>query len=308
VSTNNKWRDVLPVHPAADLFPLTSETDPAAFRQLIEDIRENELRFPVTVWKCPHGNTMLLDGRNRLDALERIVWEAHQTSIISREGDSLAWAAAVRHEHLPSEVDPWAYVVSANIHRRHLTADQKRDLIAKFLKAQPEKSDRAIGKMAKADGKTVAAVRAEQEGRAEIPHVELRTDTKGRTQPAHKGWSKERYRRHRARKRARAAALDETETAPAGDDYADSRIRGLIFRAREAVHGAQLKDVSDLQLTAQVYDIVRSAAMAWGIVADRIQAKLDAAIGATDAASPVANDGDDLDIPDYLRRTEGSAS
>jgi hypothetical protein len=38
--------------------------------------------------------------------------------------------------------------------------------------------------VAKVDGKTVATVRAEQEGRAEIPHVETRTDTKGRKQPA----------------------------------------------------------------------------------------------------------------------------
>ena len=33
------WRDHLAVHPAAELFPLLSETDPAALKELAEDIR-----------------------------------------------------------------------------------------------------------------------------------------------------------------------------------------------------------------------------------------------------------------------------
>jgi hypothetical protein len=39
-------------------------------------------------------------------------------------------------------MDPYEYVLSANLHRRHLTADQKRELIAKVLKAKPEASVR----------------------------------------------------------------------------------------------------------------------------------------------------------------------
>ena len=81
---------------------------------------------------------------------------------------------------------PAAYVISANIHRRHLTAQQKRELIAKLVKAQPEKSNRQIAKQAKVDHKTVASVRQEGEGRGEFPHVEARTDTRGRQQPAKK--------------------------------------------------------------------------------------------------------------------------
>ena len=41
-------------------------------------------------------------------------------------------------------VDPFELVTSLNIHRRHLTAEQKRELIAKVLKAEPEKSNRAF--------------------------------------------------------------------------------------------------------------------------------------------------------------------
>jgi hypothetical protein len=77
-------------------------------------------------------------------------------------------------------------VKSLNVNRRHLTPEQKRDIIAALLKADPTKSDRAIAKVAKADNKTVASVRAEKERREEIPHVKSRADTKGRKQPAKK--------------------------------------------------------------------------------------------------------------------------
>ena len=49
-----------------------------------------------------------------------------------------------------SEVDPCEFVLSANVHRRHLTAEQKRELIAKVLKAQPEKSNRQVAEQVKA--------------------------------------------------------------------------------------------------------------------------------------------------------------
>jgi hypothetical protein len=49
-----------------------------------------------------------------------------------------------------------------------------------LIKAQPEKSDRQIAEQAEVDHKTVAAARQEKEARGEIPHVEVRSDTKGR--------------------------------------------------------------------------------------------------------------------------------
>jgi hypothetical protein len=47
-------------------------------------------------------------------------------------------------EPLPADVDAYSYVMSANIHRRHLTIEQKRELIGKLLKAQPKQSNRQI--------------------------------------------------------------------------------------------------------------------------------------------------------------------
>ena len=61
------------------------------------------------------------------------------------------------------------------------------DLIAELLKANPERSDRAIAEIAKVDHKTVAAKRKTLEATGEIPQLGKRTsaDGKARSRPAH---------------------------------------------------------------------------------------------------------------------------
>jgi hypothetical protein len=58
------WRDVLPIHPAAELFPMMTE---AELRELGEDIKKNDLHEGVVIF-----DGQLLDGRNRLDAMELV--------------------------------------------------------------------------------------------------------------------------------------------------------------------------------------------------------------------------------------------
>ncbi len=66
-----------------------------------------------------------------------------------------------------------AYVISKNISRRHLTPESR-----------PDEVGPAIARAVKVDNKTVGAVR--KKAREEIPHVSKRTDSKGRSQVAHK--------------------------------------------------------------------------------------------------------------------------
>jgi hypothetical protein len=178
------WRDVLPIHPAAELFPRMSDDE---LCELGEDIKANGFTSQAAIYRDGDGKYSLLDARNRLDAVEAVGMR-----VAIRIGDSWctigACDATTTHSMLVRIVhgDPYAYVISANIHRRHLTAEDKRFLIAKLLKATPEKSNRQIAKTVKASHVTVGAVRAELEGRGQIDHVETRTDTKGRNQPAHK--------------------------------------------------------------------------------------------------------------------------
>ena len=64
------WRDVIKVHPAADLFPMMS---PDELKELGEDIKQNGLTHKVVMWSPEKGeDVFLLDGRNRLDALEQL--------------------------------------------------------------------------------------------------------------------------------------------------------------------------------------------------------------------------------------------
>src|SRR5262245_46840410 len=60
------WRDTLPIHPVAELFPLMSE---AELRELGQDIKKNGLTSPIALWRDNGGKISLLDGRNRLDAM-----------------------------------------------------------------------------------------------------------------------------------------------------------------------------------------------------------------------------------------------
>jgi hypothetical protein len=52
-------------------------------------------------------------------------------------------------------------VLSANVHRRHLTSEQKREAISRFIKADPKASDSSVAKVLKVSDHTVADVRKE---------------------------------------------------------------------------------------------------------------------------------------------------
>jgi hypothetical protein len=169
-------------HPLAELFPLM---EGAEFDELVADVKKNALRYKITLYEGK-----ILDGRNRYRAM-------------LAAGDTPTKAHFLEYKPILPSDTPLSYVITANLHRRHLTTEQKREIIAKLLKAQPEKSDRQIGKQIGAHHTTVGTVRKAEEARGEISHVETHTDTKGRAQPARKArsWSRERYAAHRARKR-----------------------------------------------------------------------------------------------------------
>jgi phage N-6-adenine-methyltransferase len=90
---------VLQVHPVAEMFPLIEGDD---YQSLVEDVKRHGVREPV--WLHPDGS--IIDGRNR------------------------ARAAADAGAHLPTRT--WdgtgslvGFVLSLNLHRRHLSSSQK---------------------------------------------------------------------------------------------------------------------------------------------------------------------------------------
>lgn len=93
------------VHPAATLFPLI---EGEAFRSLVEDIRTRGQEVPVVL----DVDGRLLDGRNRARACQAIGIDVKETRY---SGD-----------------DPYGFVVSHNMHRRHLTESQRAMVAAKL--------------------------------------------------------------------------------------------------------------------------------------------------------------------------------
>jgi hypothetical protein len=91
-----EWQRV-EFHPIANIFPLM---EGEAFEALCSDIKENGLREPIILHEGK-----VLDGRNRWRACER-------------EGVK-PWTGAFNGS------DPLAYVVSLNLHRRHLNESQR---------------------------------------------------------------------------------------------------------------------------------------------------------------------------------------
>ena len=92
------------IHPAAELFPLI---DGADFDALVLDIKTNGLIEPIILL----GN-QIIDGRNRLRACE-------------------AAGVTPRYREV-NGIDPTQYVVSRNLHRRHLTTAQRAAIAAEL--------------------------------------------------------------------------------------------------------------------------------------------------------------------------------
>ena len=92
------------VHPAAELFPLLQGSE---FDELVDDIREHGQRDPIVM--TPDGQ--LLDGRNRWRACAKV-----GVTPVTRVEMS----------------EPWAFVISTNVHRRHLSESQRAMIAARI--------------------------------------------------------------------------------------------------------------------------------------------------------------------------------
>jgi hypothetical protein len=101
---------MLQPHPAAELFPLM---EGAEFDALVQDIRANGLVDPVIV----HGG-LILDGRNRHRACQEIGIEP-----MTKEWDGKG--------------NPVTFVVSKNLHRRHLNESQRAMIAGRLANLKP---------------------------------------------------------------------------------------------------------------------------------------------------------------------------
>lgn len=104
-----------PPHPHAALFPHLQGDE---FQALVEDIRQNGLQRAITLY----DGQQVLDGRNRLAACIEAGVEPRFTEFAGTDDEALV------------------FVLSANLHRRHLTTCQRAVLALQLL---PGERDRA---------------------------------------------------------------------------------------------------------------------------------------------------------------------
>jgi hypothetical protein len=203
------WRDRIKVHRVAKDYPMMSDAELDA---LAKDIEANGLRNGITLWTPAKRNEIgrqkrteedlfgwadrkkfdlyLIDGRNRLAGIERIAdveerdnWLSEAFSL--RDHFDVSSATFLDGDEL-NEGGVATYVASLNLHRRHLTAEQKRERIEALLRARPERSDRSIAKEIEASPTYVGKIRAEAEEAGTVSTVDTRTGADGVVQPAHK--------------------------------------------------------------------------------------------------------------------------
>jgi hypothetical protein len=94
-------------HTFADIFPRLKDIDPDGFKGLVEDIKARGQQEPIMIYEGK-----ILDGRNRYDACVEAKIEPKPREFIG--------------------TDPLGYVLSANLHRRHLNESQRAMVAAKL--------------------------------------------------------------------------------------------------------------------------------------------------------------------------------
>jgi hypothetical protein len=122
-------------HPAAALFPMLGEDE---LQKLADDIRANGLLEPIVLYEGK-----VLDGRNRLQACKRAGVEPKFVMLVPyKEGQPIDGSIRIKiyqeHPGLGIEpkfveggtISPILYVLSKNLHRRHLTTSQRAAIAA----------------------------------------------------------------------------------------------------------------------------------------------------------------------------------
>jgi len=208
-------------------FRVMPELDAEAYAELKADIKANGIHDPVMI----DQEDRVVDGHQRLQIADELGFDS----------DEIIWNQV--HVSDPAAGRDMAYRVNA--HRRHLTRDQKRDALARSLRADPELSDRAHGERLGVDHKTVGAHRQRLESTGEIPQSATRESRDGRerpaTQPHHEVSSTPDPTLDSAGADPRAVDEQPVRLAPSptradrtSDDIEEARRREVLVTARHA--------------------------------------------------------------------------
>lgn len=213
-------------HPAAAIFPLLPTDE---LNALAEDIRQNGLREPVWLWR-DEEQILLLDGRNRIKACEAVNVEA-ATRFYT--GDS-----------------PTEFVVSQNLHRRHLTPGQKAGISSKLEPMFAEEAARRKGGRPRKDERKPSADRREDSKKTKTKtNRSAKSSEKAAKATGASGRSVERYNR------VVATAPDLAEKVDSGEMALDRAERIIRDREAEAKRVAEARKEAKQGETQTLVDI-----------------------------------------------------
>ena len=175
-----KWRKGILIHPAAERLELQSDD---TFARFFKDIKRDGQRVPVVFWVDATAEEyrksagtiplQLIDGRNRLDALELA-----GVPILTPKGGISPRVKSVIYFN---DTNPYALVASLNIHRRNLSRGQIQAYIDYMLEKSPELSDRAIATATGTSPPTVGKRRKKAEAAGRISPITKRKGQDNRT-------------------------------------------------------------------------------------------------------------------------------
>jgi len=117
VETNPDLKKVptLDLHAFCEIIPPCTE---AQFKELKEDIRKNGLQVPIKTFE-----TKILDGRNRYNVCVELENEGHPVEF-------------KREVFFGGAKEALAYVISANVKRRHLSASQRALIVVRLVSSK----------------------------------------------------------------------------------------------------------------------------------------------------------------------------
>lgn len=147
------------------LFQNMPPLSPEEYSELEASVKEHGIQVPILI----DEDGVVIDGHHRQKIAQELGIRCPKRQVIDK-----------------TESEKRTLALSLNVHRRHLSREQKRALIAESIKADPQLSNREHARRMGVDDKTVGTARRDLEESAEIPHFDKRIDprTGAASQPA----------------------------------------------------------------------------------------------------------------------------
>lgn len=147
MSEYTEFIEGIPVHPYAASFDMMSDDE---LQALADDIKAHGQREPIVVTYLDEAmlhEPVVIDGRNRYAACKLAGVEPKFRYAMSLDDREIS----------PQVIADW--IKSKNVHRRHMTREQRRKYIKDEISANPELPDYRIAKRVGASPHTVKRVR-----------------------------------------------------------------------------------------------------------------------------------------------------